>query len=176
MLQLHSFALHCIALIAFALLWVRNTLDSIALGLQRFGLLRVGIAMDVDCIARIAVLWTASRRRLHRLELHRLELHCLERTAVALACIAGRAVNRCVLHRLDCIAWIALLWIASRLGLHRPEPHRFDLRALNALVRCSCTCLHGSRGMVADVGQINHCGIVFAAAALAAHSVWWLAL
>ena len=164
---------HCFALIASALLCIRNTLDSIALGLQRFGLLRVGIATDVDCITRIAVLWIASRLRLHRLELHRLELRCLERTA--LVCIAGRAVNRCVLHRLDCIAWIALLWIASQLGLHRLELHRFNLRALNALVCCSCTCLHGSHGMVADVGQINHCGIVFAAAALAAHSVWWLA-
>ena len=118
---------HCIALIAFALLWVRNTLDSIALGLQRFGLLRVGIATDVDCIARIAVLWIASRLRLHRLELHRLELRCLELTAVALICIAGRVVNRCILHRLDCNAWIAWLWIASRLGLHRSELHRLDL-------------------------------------------------
>ena len=104
---------HCFALIASALLCIRNTLDSIALGLQRFGLLRVGIATDVDGIARIAVLWIASRLRLHRLELRRLEVRCLERTAVALVCIAGWAVNRCVLHHLDCIAWIALLWIAS---------------------------------------------------------------
>ena len=103
---------HCIALIAFALLCVRNTLDSIALGLQRFGLLRVGIATDVDGIARISVPWIASRLRLHRLELHRLELRCLKRTAVALVCIAGWAANRCILHRLDCNAWIA--W----LGLH----------------------------------------------------------
>ena len=95
---------HCIALIASALLCIRNTLDSIALGLQHFGLLRVGIATDVDGIARIAVLWIASRLRLHRLELHRLEVRCLERTAVALVCIARRAVNRCILHRLDCIA------------------------------------------------------------------------
>ena len=130
----------------------------------------------LDCIAWIALLWIESRLGLHHLELHRLELHCLERTAVALVCIAGRAVNRCVLHRLDCIAWIALLWIAPRLGLHHPEPHRFDLHALNVLVHCSCACLHGSRGIVADVGQIDHCRIVFAATALAAHSVWWWAL
>ena len=96
--------LHCIALIASALLCIRNTLDSIALGLQCFGLLRIGIVTDVDCIARIAVLWIAYRLRLHRLELHRLELRCLEHTAVALVCISRRAVNRCILHRLDCIA------------------------------------------------------------------------
>ena len=97
MLQLHSFALHCIALIAFALLWVCNTLDSITLGLQR--------------------MWIASGLQLHRLELHHLELHCFERTAVALAWIAGRAVNRWVSHRLDCNAWIAMLGLHG-FGLH----------------------------------------------------------
>ena len=83
---------HCIAL-----LWVRNTLDSITLGLQR--------------------MWIASHLRLHCLELHHLELRCFERTAVALAWIAGRAVNRWVLHRLDCNAWIAMLGLHG-FGLH----------------------------------------------------------
>ena len=41
---------------------------------------------------------------------------------------------------------------------------------------CNCTCLHFSCGMIADVWQSNRRGIVIAAAALAARSVWCLAL
>ena len=57
----------------------------------------------------------------------------------------------------DCIAWNCIAMSCIALNIVQMQLH------------CSC-------GTVADVWQSNHCGIVIAAAALAACSVWCLAL